>query len=126
MPGKPPLRHELSKGAWCPSDMKKLFVPVILAAMTVAFQPTAHAKQHKAKDAVVVDVGKLPPASRRPAEAIFLHTSNCDSTYLYIEQNQGRDLVVFDVTDPGRVRLKVEAKLDASAPFDFKQRIGCI
>ena len=126
MPGKPSLRHERSKGAWRPSDMKKLFVPVILAAMTIAFQPTAHAKRHKAKGAVVVNVGKLPPASLRPPEAIFLHTSNCDSTYLYIGQNQGKDLVVLDVTDPSRIRLKVEAKLDASAPFDFKQRIGCI
>lgn len=104
--------------------MKKLLTPSILAAMIVVLQPTAHAKSPKLRDAVVVAIGKLPPASQRPAQAIFLHTSKCDSTYLYIEQNQGKDLVVLDVADPSRIRLKAEAKLDAPAPFDFRQRIG--
>lgn len=52
----------------------------------------------------VLQAEKLPPGTQQSTSAELLYYASCDTTYLYLEQDGGQNLVVVDVTDPGRVR----------------------
>ena len=101
-----------------------MFLLALVVLVSFAASKQAHAKRHAPKDAIIVPVGKLPIAVRGPSEAMYLHTIDCEFTYLYLEQDQGKKLVILDITQPERIRLKAEATLDSRSAFDFVQRIG--
>ena len=66
----------------------------------------------------------LPEQAQAPGNSLFLHSDNAGSTYLYIEQQQGGRLSVFDVTDPARIKLVVSTPLAAEGAFDFVRPLG--
>ena len=53
-----------------------------------------------------------------------LHLVNPTTLYLYVEQENGLQIAIFDVSDPQKIKFKGLAKLDAPAPFDFVQPAG--
>jgi hypothetical protein len=68
---------------------------------------------------VVVPPSELPEMARLPAESSFLYSDNAGATYLYVEQQQGARISVFDVTNPSRIRLTSTVSVGAAEPFDF-------
>ena len=66
----------------------------------------------------------LPEQAQIPGNSLFLHSDNEGSTYLYVEQQQGARLSVFDVTDPARIKVVVSAPLAAEGAFDFVRPLG--
>jgi hypothetical protein len=73
---------------------------------------------------VLVPASKLPAQARMHGDAMTLHLVDLQTLYLYIEQNHGRNLAVFDVRNPGKVKFKKLVSLNAPAPFDFVQLAG--
>jgi hypothetical protein len=85
----------------------------------------AEAEIHsRSKELVVMEARDLPEQAQAPGNSLFLHSDNAGSTYLYVEQNQGTRLSVFDVTDPARIKLVVSTPLAAEGAFDFVRPLG--
>jgi hypothetical protein len=95
---------------------------VVAAAVLTS---TAQAEIHsKSNDLVVMEARDLPEQAQTPGNSLFLHSNKAGSTYLYIEQQQGARLSVFDVTDPARIKLVVSMPLAADGAFDFVRPLG--
>src|SRR3984885_14650629 len=95
---------------------------VIAAAVLTS---TAEAEIHsRAKELVVMEARDLPEQAQTPGNSLFLHSDNAGGTYLYVEQQQGTRLSVFDVTDPARIKLVVSTPLAAEGAFDFVRPLG--
>jgi hypothetical protein len=73
---------------------------------------------------VLVPPTQLPDLARESGEAMLLQKRSGGSTLLYIEQNQGASIAVFDVSDPGHIRSEGAVHLDAPGPFDFVFPLG--
>ena len=81
---------------------------------------SAQAQTHlRFGDLVVVEPRNLPEQAQIEGNALLLHSDNAGSTYLYVEQQQGARLSVFDVTDPARIKLTVSTAIPNNGPFDF-------
>src|ERR1700689_3007684 len=63
---------------------------------------------------IIVPPTELPELARHTGEAMFLHETVDGRTLLYIEHNQGAELAVLDVTDPGHVKGEGTVQLDAA------------
>ncbi len=46
------------------------------------------------------------------------------TTLLYIAQNQGSRLAIFDVTDPAHIKDEGLVEIDPLGPFDFVSSLG--
>src|SRR5258708_38209986 len=73
---------------------------------------------------IVVPPMKLPASARQSGDAMLLHETIDGTTLLYIEQNHGSRLAIFDVTDPAHVKDKGSLEVDAPGPFDFVSSLG--
>src|SRR6201997_5772134 len=86
---------------------------------------SAQAEIHsRSKQLVVMEAPDLPEPAQTPGNSLFLHSDGAGSTYLYIEQQRGARLSVFDVTDPARIKLVVSTPLAAQGAFDFVRPLG--
>src|SRR3984957_18784547 len=100
-----------------------LALGVVVAAAVLT--STAEAEIHsRSKELVVMEARDLPEQAQARGNSLFLHSDNAGSTYLYIEQQQGGRLSVFDVTDPARIKLVVSTPLAAQGAFDFVRPLG--
>jgi hypothetical protein len=68
---------------------------------------------------ILVSSAELPELARRSGEAMFLHETGDGRTFLYVEQNHGARLAIFDVSDPSDIKGQGMAQLDAAGVFDF-------
>src|SRR5580698_1005504 len=73
---------------------------------------------------VLVRPTELPTMARQSGEAMFLHDTGDGRVFLYIEQREGAQLAIFDVTDPAHVRGEGSVQLDAAGRFDFVADLG--
>jgi hypothetical protein len=96
-------------------------VIAIVATGTLA-APAAYSRT--SNNLVVVPPSDLPELARQTGEAMFLHNTLDGKTHLYIEQNHGAQLAIFDVTDPSHVKGEGSAQIDAPGPFDFVSALG--
>jgi hypothetical protein len=96
---------------------------VVSAAVlpTLAAQAEIHSRS---KELVVMEPRDLPEQAQTPGNSLFLHADSAGSTYLYVEQQQGARLSVFNVTDPARIKLVVSTPLAAEGAFDFVRPLG--
>jgi hypothetical protein len=53
-----------------------------------------------------------------------LHLVDPQTLYLYVEEQDVRKLAVYDVTNPGKIKLKKIAQLDTTGTYDFVQPAG--
>ena len=58
------------------------------------------------------------------SQDLLLHADNNGSAYLYVEQQQGALLAVYDVTDPAHIKLTVSVPTEAHGAYDFVTPIG--
>ena len=98
----------------------RLTLATILAALSVVSAGYAN----PSNDILLVPPANLPTLARQGGEAMFLHDTKDGRIFLYVEQHQGTQLAIFDVTDPARVRGEGSVQLDASGPFDFVADLG--
>jgi hypothetical protein len=100
-----------------------LAVALVVAA---AVLPTSAAAEihSRSKDLVVIDPRDLPEQAQIPGNSLFLHSDSAGTKYLYVEQQQGARLSVFDVTDPARIKVVVGTPLPAEGAFDFVRPLG--
>lgn len=68
---------------------------------------------------ILVTPAQLPELARQSGEAMLLHATQDGRTILYVEQNGGGRLAIFDVTDPSSIKRERSAQIDAAGPFDF-------
>jgi hypothetical protein len=106
-----------------PIIKSRLALGLVVAAAVLT--STAEAEIHsKSKELVVMEARDLPEQAQAPGNSLFLHSDNAGSMYLYVEQQQGARLSVFDVTDPARIKLVVSTPLAAEGAFDFVRPLG--
>src|SRR5258708_38573492 len=91
------------------------------AALTLTASADATNRPNKI---IVVRPTDLPELARVPGEAMILHATGDGRTLLYVEQNHGARLAIFDVTDPASVKQEKTAQLETSGSFDFVSSFG--
>jgi hypothetical protein len=94
----------------------------MIVASGTAATPLAYAGP--SENPIVVQPAALPELARQPGQSMLLHDSADGRTLLYVEQNQGARLAIFDVTYPAHVKGDGAMQLDAPGPFDFVSTIG--
>src|SRR5260370_29039216 len=99
--------------------MIRLAILSLTAAAAITFAGTAEARNHPFNKIILVNPTNLPEPARQAGEAMLLDQSRNGRTLLYIEQDQGARLAVFDVTDPANIKAVASVQLDASGSFDF-------
>jgi hypothetical protein len=106
------------------SIIKSTFVFGLVAA-AAALTSTAGAEIHsKSQELVVMEARDLPEQAQTPGNSFFLHSDNTGSTYLYVEQQRGARLSVFDVTNPAQIKLVESTPLATEGAFDFVRPLG--
>ena len=96
-------------------------------AMTMAvggFATAAAVHANPSNNIVLVPPTDLPALARQSGEAMLLNDALDGRTFLYVEQNEGARLAIFDVTDPGHFKGAGSVQLDSSGPFDFISPVG--
>jgi hypothetical protein len=78
---------------------------------------TVHASAFK--ETVLVPPAALPELARQTGDAIFLYETVNGRTLLYIEQSQGTQLAIFDVTDPAHIQGNGSVRLESPGTYDF-------
>jgi hypothetical protein len=101
-----------------------LALGLVIAAAVLTTSPAQAEIHSRSKELVVMEARDLPEQAQTPGNSLFLHSDNAGSTYLYVEQQQGARLSVFDVTDPARIKLAVSTPLAAEGAFDFVRSLG--
>jgi hypothetical protein len=101
-----------------------LALGLVVAAEVLSTSPAAAEIHSRSNRLVVMEARDLPEQAQAPGNSLFLHSDNAGSTYLYVEQQQGTRLSVFDVTDPARIKLVVSTPLATEGAFDFVRPLG--
>ena len=68
---------------------------------------------------IVVEPADLPQMAKTPGQSLFLYKAANGETYLYVEQQNGARLAVFDVTDPAKIKAAASVPINAPGAFDF-------
>ncbi len=96
------------------------FAAAVLGFTAFAAPLAGHAQvRSKSGEIIVTEPRSLPEAAQLGGNSFFLHPDTAGHTYLYVEQQQGARLAVFDVTDPARIKAVASTPLTVSGPFDF-------
>jgi hypothetical protein len=95
------------------------------ALLSTALTLTMAANQADASVKAQLVVRPLSPHyATSDAEDLMLHSVKNGSTYLYVEQEQGAMLSVFDVTNPAHMKLEASIQTGAHGAFDFAGAVG--
>jgi hypothetical protein len=107
------------------SNIFKSTLALGLVAAAAVLTSTAEAEIHsRSQELVVMEARDLPEQAQTPGNSFFLHSDNTGSTYLYVEQQRGARLSVFDVTNPANIKLVVSTPLATEGAFDFVRPLG--
>jgi hypothetical protein len=97
----------------------------LTAVAALTFTGYAQARNHHSSDKIiVVRPAELPELARVAGQAMMLHDTLDGRTLLYVEQNHGARLAIFDVTDPAHVKAEGSTLVDAPGSFDFISSLG--
>src|ERR1700722_16250102 len=87
-----------------------------LSATLITMSATALANRGHAQilghELIVVSPKKMPAETRQPGIAMTLQLVGPQTLYLYVEEQNGRQLAVYDVSDPGKIKLKKILQMD--------------
>jgi hypothetical protein len=112
---------EHARDQWSKS-VRRRAIAIVIAVGGIAGFVAAGAKP--SNETILVGPTDLPALARQSGEAMLLHETVDGNTFLYIEQNHGARLAVFDVTDPAHIKGHGSVQLDATGPFDFVSPLG--
>lgn len=108
------LGHPLS------NRLRRAVMTIVASGIVTA--PAVHA--NPSNNIVVVPPSDLPVLARQTGEAMLLRYTMDGRAILYVEQELGARLAIFDVTDPGQVKGKGSVQLGSAGPFEFVSPIG--
>jgi hypothetical protein len=83
----------------------------------------AEIKSHSG-NLIIEQPADLPEMARTPGQALFLYQAGDGETYLYVEQQNGAQLAIFDVTDPAKIKAVASVPLKAAGAFDFVRELS--
>jgi hypothetical protein len=86
-------------------------IAIAIAASAIVAATAVHA--NPSNNIVLVPPTDLPELARQSGDAMLLHETFDGRTFLYIEQNRGARLAIFDVTDPVHIKGEGSVQLDA-------------
>jgi hypothetical protein len=89
----------------------------------LALPVQAEIKSHSGS-LIIEQPADLPEQARTPGESVFLYQAGGSETYLYVEQQDGTQLAVFDVTDPAKIKTASSVQLQTHRPFDFVRALN--
>jgi uncharacterized secreted protein with C-terminal beta-propeller domain len=89
-----------------------------VAAFLLTLPLQAEIKSHSGNQ-IVVEPADLPEMAKNPGQSLFLYKTPDGGTYLYVEQQNGARLAIFDVSDPAKIKAAALIALDAPEAFDF-------
>ncbi|MCU1298177.1 MAG: hypothetical protein JWO91_2455 [Acidobacteriaceae bacterium] len=93
-----------------------------IAGLLLTLPVQAEIKSHSG-NLIVEQPADLPELAQTPGQSLFLY-QNGDETYLYVEQQQGTRLAVFNVTDPAKIKAAPSVALNAHGAFDFVRPVN--
>lgn len=99
--------------------MKHAFTNILLATAVTLGTVCAHAATLAKTNFIVQQLSANPEFAQNTTEDLLLHDGTNGSTYLYVEQQQGAVLAVFDVTSPDRMKLTATIHTEARGSYDF-------
>jgi hypothetical protein len=91
---------------------------ILLSAVIAPLKSQAEVHSESG-ELVVMEPSNLPEQAQLGGNSFFLHSDNSGRTYLYVEQQQGAVLTVFEVTGPSRIKMVSTTSLTVDGPFDF-------
>jgi hypothetical protein len=98
---------------------------ILLTISALSIAVPSHAElRSKSGDIIVLQPQDLPEQAQTVGNSLFLHQDESGGTFLYIEQQQGARLEVFDVADPAKVKFVSSVLLSVPEPFDFVRSLG--
>jgi hypothetical protein len=104
--------------------LSKRFRQAAMAIVASSIAAGSTVEAYPSNNLVFVAPTDLPELARLPGDAMFLHEVRDGRTVLYVEQNQGAQLAIFDVTDPGHIKGQGSVQLGTAGPFDFVSSLG--
>lgn len=104
--------------------MKYSISRVLVAAMFAATAAFCTEAAPRSKSIIIESPSSLPEAAQHGGQAMYLHTTRDDRAILYVEQDQGRTLAIFDVSDPANIKSVAKASIAAPAGYDFVRAAG--
>jgi hypothetical protein len=107
--------------------MKNAIKNVVLATavlVSAASTLTASAFEKPKSNFIVQQLSSKPEFTQNSTQDLLLRADEHGTSYLYVEQQQGALLTVFDVTDPQHMKLTAEVPTEAHAAFDFVAPVG--
>jgi hypothetical protein len=107
-----------------PKHMLSKYLRRVMIATVTSGMAASIALAVPSSNLIVVPPTKLPASARQSGDAMLLHETIDGTTLLYIEQNQGSRLAIFDVTDPAHIKGAGSVEVDAPGPFDFVSSLG--
>lgn len=96
----------------------------IMAVLASGIVTASAVQANPSNNIVVVTPTDLPELARQPGEAMLLRDTLDGRAILYVEQEQGARLAIFDVTDPVHIKSEGAVQLSTGGPFDFVSPIG--
>jgi hypothetical protein len=108
-------------------DSNKISNRLRRAAMTMAaswFAAGTAVHANPSNNIIVVPPTALPALAQQTGEAMLLRDTIDGRSLLYVEQEQGARLAIFDVTDPVHIKGEGSVQLSAAGAFDFLFPIG--
>jgi hypothetical protein len=89
-----------------------------VAGLLLTLPVQAEIKSHSGH-LIIEQPADLPEMARTPGQALFLYQAGDGEIYLYVEQQNGARLAVFDVTDPAKIKAAASVPVQAPGAFDF-------
>lgn len=104
---------------------RSVSVVILLAISALVIAMPSHAElRSKSGDIIILQPADLPEQAQTIGNSMLLHEDGSGSTFLYIEQQQGARLVVFDVSEPAKVKFVSSVPLSVPGTFDFVRSLG--
>ena len=100
--------------------IKSILLATAVSFGTVCAQAAASGKTNF----IVQALSTNPEFAQNPSQDLLLHDGDNGSTYLYVEQQQGAILAIFDVSDPGHMKIVKFVHTQARGAYDFVTPIG--
>jgi hypothetical protein len=104
--------------------MKQTIKNILLATALTVGTISAQASTLAKTNFIVQTLSTNPEFVRNTSEDLLLHDGNDGSTYVYVEQQQGRVLTIFDVTRPDHMKLAKSVPTEARGSYDFVTPLG--
>lgn len=97
------------------------FVNIAVAAVAglLLTLPVQAEIKSRSGNQIVEEPADLPEMAKTPGQALFLYQAANGQTYLYVEQQDGARLAIYDVTDPAKIKAVASVPVKAPGTFEF-------